>query len=134
MIPRHLVIDTGPGKPTGFSQVFPWVWVRVWLSGPGQIPVPTHTCEIVTYNTVTMYSWVCTGTGMGLGLSYLSNAVPLLTVLRCYRYCALPGATVACRLPTDPNLNTPVAVAWETAMAVWQCGRVTTSTFCHHFN
>ena len=35
-----LVIDTGPGKPAGFSRVFPRVRVRVWLSGPGQIPVP----------------------------------------------------------------------------------------------
>ena len=48
------------------------------------------------------------GYGYGLGWSYLSNAVHLLTVLRCYRYCAPPGATVARRLPTDPNPKTKI--------------------------
>src|SRR5882762_2834927 len=63
-----------------------------------------------TKHAVTVWSQVCSGTGTGLGWSYLSNTVPLLTVLRCYRYCTPPNATPspAARrlLPTDPNLNT----------------------------
>src|SRR5882762_579770 len=86
-----------------------------------------------TKHAVTVWSQVCSGTGTGLGWSYLSNTVPLLTVLRCYRYCTPPNATPspAARrlLPTDPNLNTNTsggtAVAWETAM---RCGHVTTTT------
>jgi hypothetical protein len=40
-----------------------------------------------TGNTVTIWSWVCSGTGMGLGWSYPSNTVPVLTGLQVLYTC-----------------------------------------------
>src|SRR5882762_9375819 len=89
------------------SRVWLWVWrVRVFGRVQKARPVPVLVEKPVRNPRVYPYPCRPLGTGTGSRWSYLSNTMPLLTVLLCYRYCTLPNTTpspVAHRLlPTDP--------------------------------